>query len=84
MGLDFEAPETVLSGLRIRREGRDFDGGNQNWLPRPYLRGSGCGLIAAADLLLCLRQGDSTLFRDLPAGRDLPPEAYDAYLERPC
>ena len=36
----------------IEKEGKLSFGGNQSWLPQPYLQNVGCGLIACTNLLL--------------------------------
>ena len=38
----------------IEKEGKLSFGGNQSWLPQPYLQNVGCGLIACTNLLLYL------------------------------
>lgn len=40
--------------LRIRQEKSDSYGGNQNWFPCRFLKRTGCGVIAAADVILYL------------------------------
>jgi hypothetical protein len=50
--------EHTLKGeyISILKDGRLSYGGSQRWSDSPILRGYGCGVIAALDLLLYLRQ----------------------------
>ncbi len=72
-----------IDHFEIVRDGRTFAAGDQNWFPKAYLRKCGCGLTAAADLLLYLRAPDcqTGIFRGIPPGRCIPPEVYDRYAE---
>ena len=48
--------EHTLKGeyISVLKDGRLSYGGSQRWSDSPVLRGSGCGVIAALDLLLYL------------------------------
>ena len=69
----------------VQKGTRRSYGGNQSWLTGAVAQKSGCGLVAAQDLLIYLhRHGgyDAEFFRDLPAGDPIPAEIYDYYAQR--
>lgn len=68
----------------VKKEGQRSYGGCQSWLSNATAQKSGCGLVAAADLLIYLhRYGGCTagFFRELPAD-PIPAEIYDYYASR--
>ncbi|MFQ9052410.1 MAG: hypothetical protein ACLR5H_03840 [Oscillospiraceae bacterium] len=71
--------EHTLKGeyTSILKDGRLSYGGSQRWSDSPVLRGYGCGVIAALDLLLYLaRQRDGLPVADrLLLGTPIPPKS---------
>lgn len=68
----------------VQRDAQRSYGGSQGWLSDAVAQKSGCGLVAAADLLIYLhRYGGYTaeFFRELPAD-PIPAEIYDYYAQR--
>ena len=69
----------------VQKEARRSYGGSQSWLSGAVAQKSGCGLVAAADLLIYLhRYGGcaAEFFRNLPAADPIPAEIYDYYAQR--
>lgn len=68
--------------LEIVREGAVYAAGSQTWFHKAYLRKCGCGLTAAADLLLYLRDGSRAhIFREIPLSGPISAGAYGRYTE---
>lgn len=71
-------------GPVVEREGRRTSGGDQRWLKSGTARKYGCGVVAAADLLLYLHrygEGRSPFFRGIPQD-PIPWEVYDYCADR--
>ncbi len=74
--------------IAVERKVRRTYGGAQQYASSPMIRRCGCGIVAAADLVLYLRQGNPydpvPLFDGLPSepGIPLPFSAYDDFLLR--
>lgn len=71
-------------GPAVEREGRRTSGGDQRWLKSPAAQKYGCGIVAAADLLLYLHrygEGQSDFFRGIPKDA-VPWELYDYCADR--
>lgn len=70
---------------RVQRGEETAWGGSQRWMKSESAQKYGCGVVAAADLLLYLsRYGEGEggrYFRDLPQG-PIPWEVYDFYADR--
>lgn len=69
---------------RVQRGTETISGGSQRWLKDETAQKYGCGVVAAADLLLYLarhREGCGGFFRDLPQ-EPIPWEIYDHYAHR--
>ena len=74
--------EHTLKGeyISVLKDGRLSYGGSQRWSDSPVLRGYGCGVIAALDLLLYLaRQREVGSARTMPAGGPVPWTLYDRW-----
>lgn len=74
--------EHTLKGeyISVLKDGRLSYGGSQRWSDSPILRGYGCGVIAALDLLLYLaRQREVGSARTMPAGGPVPWTLYDRW-----
>ena len=70
----------------VKKEAERTYGGCQNWLSNAAAQRSGCGLVAAADLLIYLHRYHSgcamEFFRELPARDPIPADIYDYYAHR--
>ena len=74
--------EHTLKGeyISILKDGRLSYGGSQRWSDSPILRGYGCGVIAALDLLLYLaRQREVGSAQSTLAGGPVPWTLYDRW-----
>ena len=74
--------EHTLKGeyISILKDGRLSYGGSQRWSDSPVLRGYGCGVIAALDLLLYLaRQREVGSAQSTLAGGPVPWTLYDRW-----
>lgn len=75
--------EHTLKGeyISVLKDGRLSYGGSQRWSDSPVLRGYGCGVIAALDLLLYLaRQREVGSAQSTLAGGPVPWTLYDRWL----
>lgn len=69
----------------VKKEAVLSYGGCQSWLSNATAQKSGCGLVAAADLLIYLhRYGGCSFefFRELPKKDPIPADIYDYYAHR--
>lgn len=74
--------EHTLKGeyISVLKDGRLSYGGSQRWSDSPVLRGYGCGVIAALDLLLYLaRQREVGSAQSTLAGGPVPWTLYDRW-----
>lgn len=74
--------EHTLKGeyISVLKDGRLSYGGSQRWSDSPVLRGYGCGVIAALDLLLYLaRQRETGSAQSASAGGPVPWTLYDRW-----
>lgn len=70
----------------VRKDSSCSYGGNQNWSYKAVMRKSGCGVIAATDLLLYLHRNrkhcQTEVFSKIPASGTLPLGVYNRLTER--